>query len=485
MRRTPAIVCVLVGLAVLPALIGAQRSTSPPAAGGTRRVAPAPQRPTSKPPAPPPSAGVDDGVRFALTGDSIITRKLSVYREPAFLGLVELIRGADAAFTNLEMLFHDYEPYAMNESGGTYMRADPALASELAWAGFDMVSRANNHTGDYGVLGMRLTTQHVAKTGLVQAGVGESLPEAREARFLETASARVALISTASTFSDGSRAGRTRGDVPPRPGLNPLRFTTTYVLPRERLEGLRATLKALGMRAPDSGDALTAFTARFVVGENPEIRTVPLKEDLDEIAGVVRNAARLADYTIVAFHTHESAGSRPVPPQFLVTFCREMVDAGADMLVGSGPHALRGIEIYKGKPILYSLGDFIFENDTLLRLPSENYDPLGLGATMGVADFNDRRYSNDTRGFPADREIWESVVAVPRWKGKTLVDLKLHPITLGFGQPRTVRGRPLLAEGDLARKIIGDVIERSRPFGTTVVFENGIGNVVLEKRRSQ
>jgi poly-gamma-glutamate synthesis protein (capsule biosynthesis protein) len=445
-------------------------------------LAQAPTRPKPAAPAAAAASNPDEGMTFALTGDSIITRKLSVYHEPAFVKLIDLVRGADAAFTNLEMLFHDYEPYAMNESGGTYMRADPALAADLVWAGFDMVSRANNHTGDYGVLGMRLTTQYVAKAGLVQAGVGESLIEAREPRYLDTAKARVALISVASTFSDSSRAGRTRGDMPPRPGLNPLRFTTTYVLPRERLEALRGVLRDLGMRAPESGDSLTAFRSRFIAGEKAETRTAPLPEDLEEIAAAVGNASRLADYTIVAFHTHENGGSRPVPPQFLVTFCRAMVDAGADMLVGGGPHALRGIEIYKGKPIFYSLGDFIFQNDTLLRLPSENYESQRLGANTGVADFDDRRSANDTRGFPADREIWESVVAVPRWKGKTLAELKLYPITLGFGQPRTVRGRPLLADGELAKKIVGDLIERSKAYGTTVAFENGVGRVVLGAR---
>ena len=177
---------------------------------------------------------------FALTGDSIITRRLSVYNEPAFTRLIDLVRGADVAFTNLEMLFHDYEPYAMNESGGTYMRAEPALVKELTWAGFDLVSRANNHTGDYGVLGMNLTTKYVAEAGLVQAGVGQSLAEAREAQFLETPKGRVALISVASTFPDHSRAGRTRGDMPARPGLNPLRFTTITTVTPERLATLRA-----------------------------------------------------------------------------------------------------------------------------------------------------------------------------------------------------------------------------------------------------
>src|SRR5688572_28057391 len=77
--------------------------------------------------APPP----DGRFSLALAGDAIITRRLMPYREPEFLRLIDLIRGADAAFVNLEMLFHDYEPYPMHQSGGTYMRAEPALAKEL------------------------------------------------------------------------------------------------------------------------------------------------------------------------------------------------------------------------------------------------------------------------------------------------------------------------------------------------------------------
>ena len=74
----------------------------------------------------------DDTLTMALTGDSIITRKLSVYEESEFLEMIKLIRTADVAFTNIEMLFHDYESYPMNQSGGTYMRAEPELAKDVA-----------------------------------------------------------------------------------------------------------------------------------------------------------------------------------------------------------------------------------------------------------------------------------------------------------------------------------------------------------------
>jgi poly-gamma-glutamate synthesis protein (capsule biosynthesis protein) len=428
----------------------------------------------------PQSSSDEDLFAMALTGDAIISRKLSVYQEPEFLQMIELIRSADVAFTNLETLFHDYEPFPMHQSGGTYMRAEPALAKELAWAGFDMVSRANNHSGDYGVLGMKLTTRYVEEAGLVHAGVGESLAAAREARFLETAEARAALVACASSFPDHARAGKTRGDIPTRPGLNPLRYSTTYVVTEDQFEVLMQMHKELRMPEPEKKDELRIFRQRFIKGEKPEIRTEPRKEDMEEIASVVRNASRLADYTIVSIHAHEQDKEKFVPAKFLVSFAHAMIDAGADVLVGHGPHILRGIEIYKGKPIFYSLGNFIFQNETLLRLPYENYQRYKLGPNKHVADFNDARYESDKKGFPAKAEYWESVIAVPHWKGRRLVEIRLYPITLGFGKPRQVRGRPLFADSTLGAKILKRLARYSKAFGTRVEVEDNIGVVRID-----
>jgi poly-gamma-glutamate capsule biosynthesis protein CapA/YwtB (metallophosphatase superfamily) len=431
---------------------------------------------------------------FALTGDSIITMKLRVHTDPQFTKMIDMIRGADAAFTNLEMLFHDYEPYPSTQSGGTYMRADPALADELVWAGFDMVARANNHTNDYGVEGMRLTTKYVSRAGLIQAGVGDSLREAREARFLETDKGRVALISTSSTFPDPSRAGVSWGDTKARPGLNPLRFTTTYVLTRQQFDTLRGALRDAGQLGRGRGgqadgpvNEMTALGRRYVVGDKTEVRTEPLKEDVEGMAAVVRNASKQADFVIVSSHTHEGGADRFTPPQFFVTFAHAMVEAGADMIAVSGPHVLRGVEVYKGKPIFYSLGDFIFENETLLRQPPENYEPLGMTpeSGAGVGDFNDRRSDNDRTGFPADQYIWESVIAMPRFSGKQMTELKLYPITLGYKKPRPQRGWPMFANAESSRKIIDDVIRFSAPFGTKIEFRDGVGVVAVGSIRSE
>ncbi|HEY6212649.1 MAG TPA: CapA family protein, partial [Vicinamibacterales bacterium] len=320
------------------------------------------------------AAAPDDdrgSITLALAGDSLMTRKFSAVQDPRFQRVIDIVRGADAAFTNFEMLLHDFEPYPMNESGGTWMRGSPDVAKDLAWAGFDMVSRANNHAGDYGVEGMRLTTKYLSAAGLVQAGVGENLDEAREAKFFESPKGRVAIVSVASTFPDHSRAGRARGGVRGRPGLSPLRFTTTYQLPAPTLEALRGVARELRMGRGDAGSDVRFLTGRFVAGDTAAIHTEPRKEDLEDVAAVVRKASRLADKTLVTIHAHEGApGDRTMPAEFLVTFAHAMIDAGADVFAGHGPHVLRGIEIYKGKPILYSLGDFVFENDLVERLPA-------------------------------------------------------------------------------------------------------------------
>jgi poly-gamma-glutamate synthesis protein (capsule biosynthesis protein) len=415
---------------------------------------------------------------LALTGDSIINQRLRVFKEPEFTRLFDLIRGADAAFTNLETLFHDYEMPPAHQSGGTWMRTDPPIINELVWAGFDLVSRANNHAGDFGYDGSRLTSKYVRDAGLVEAGVGNSLAEAREAKFLETPKARLALISAASTFPPHSRAGNSRGDMPARPGLNPLRFNTTYVITADRLADLKRVAAELSGNPPPAGDTLNFGGRRYVAGPRPGERTEPLKEDVDAIARVVRSAASLADIVIVSLHCHESGANRSVPADFIPAFARAVVDAGADVFVGHGPHVLRGIEIYKGKPIFYSLSNFIFQNETLLRMPADSYEQYALDDHVAQpADYLDARYDKDRRSFPADQEYWDSVTAITKWDGGNLVEVQLHPITLGYKTSRADRGRPKLASGADASRILEMMVARSKPFGATVTVRNGVGYI--------
>jgi poly-gamma-glutamate synthesis protein (capsule biosynthesis protein) len=151
------------------------------------------------------------------------------------------------------------------------------------------------------------------------------------------------------------------------------------------------------------------------------------------------------------------------------------IDAGADVVAGQGSHFTRGIEIYRGKPIFYSLGNFISENEVLSLLPEQMYDFYGLGNENSTADIY-----GDQRGSTAKATTMESYVAVTTYVNKKLRTIKLYPIDLGLGLPRFEAGRPVLAEGRIARQILERVQRLSAPFGTKIVIQGDVGIIQVE-----
>ena len=413
---------------------------------------------------------------FALAGDAIITRAMRPFREPEFLRLRELIQNATVAFVNMEILFHDYEDDVIPQaaSGGTYMRADPRMAKELAWLGFDIAGMANNHTMDFGPGGARRTKKYAEAAGITVAGFGENLALARAPAYLETPGGRVALVSIASTFSDAMRAGDQRSDMRGRPGLSPMRHETTVTLTPREMEGLKAAVSEWRPGAV-RGETVAMPGVRFVQGATPGRTSSANPGDLAEVVESVREGKRQADWVILSSHRHEGAESREMPADFIVEVAHDAIDAGANMFVGHGPHVLRGIEIYKGAPIFYSLANFIFQNETVELQPADNYEAQGLGDRDRPGQFQDARIVQMRGGFPKDPAYWESVLATTKYEDGALTEVRLYPIVLGHGLPRAVRGRPLLAGADDARRILEHLAELSAPFGTTIAIEDGVG----------
>jgi poly-gamma-glutamate synthesis protein (capsule biosynthesis protein) len=339
---------------------------------------------------------------------------------------------------------------------------------------------------DYGAGGLLATIRALKSAGLVFAGAGENLALARAPAYTETAGGRVALISVASTLSDEDRAGPQRSDIRGRPGLNPLRYSTTYVVSNESMEKLKQVGEELGYSAPERSDRLRFLRTTFEVGDEVGRRSAPHAGDLADIVAAVQEARRQADWVIVASHSHESGSSREVPADFLVTFAHAVIDAGADIWVGHGPHVLRGIEIYNGKPIFHSLSNFLFQNETVRFLPGDFYEQEGLPANANAADaFDARNEHSSYGGFPGRADFWESVIAEPEFVDGTLTEIRLHPIELGFGKPRPQRGRPLPADREAGRRIIEKLAELSQPFGTSVRYDSdrNVGVVAGLRRR--
>jgi poly-gamma-glutamate capsule biosynthesis protein CapA/YwtB (metallophosphatase superfamily) len=402
---------------------------------------------------------------LAATGDSLVTKRVAPSRDPAFLALANLIRSADVRFTNLEGTLHDYRGFPQAASGGTYVVGPPAIIEDLKALGFNLYAAANNHMVDWGEGGLLGTMETLDCAGVVYAGIGRHLAEARSPRYLETAAGRVALIATTSTFPPHAPAGEQRADCQGRPGINPLRFEETITVDSAALESLtelagrlgvdapRALSVRLGFARPDPEGISTVFGRRFKVGSPAGVHTSPHAGDLAGHLTWIKDARRQADWVLVSVHAHEMAGAeREQPAEFIPMFCRAAVDAGADAVLGHGPHLLRGLEIYRGRPIFYSLGNFIFQNEVLLRQPADFYERLGLPQTATPADLFDARGARG--GFAADPLYWESAVPLCRWDGETLEEVRLYPVTLGYGLPRPRRGSPVLASAEHGRAII-------------------------------
>jgi poly-gamma-glutamate synthesis protein (capsule biosynthesis protein) len=355
------------------------------------------------------------------------------------------------------------------------------VPDELAWAGFDLLGLANNHANDYGVDGMRSTVAALSQTDFAFAGVGENLALARSPGYLDTPKGRVALISVSSSFPSAIIAGAQRKDMPGRPGLNPLRHTLTYTVPQATYDTLAALRGPASSNMGESGSGPLSFGgANYAVGNQIGISSKANKRDIEELQASVRDADQQADWVVVSIHAHESV--RPAEPakpaEFVVEFAHAMIDAGADMVVGHGPHILRGIEVYKGKPIFYSMANFIFENDLVALQPADNYEKVDLPESALPSDYFTKRSKNDTVGFPADRKYWQSVIAeVVYSNDRTLKDIRLHPVSMGFGQSRTRRGQPYPAPEAEAAQIFKDLEELCTPLGTTVHYKNGVGTL--------
>jgi len=191
--------------------------------------------------------------------------------------------------------------------------------------------------------------------------------------------------------------------------------------------------------------------------------------DMIAQAASVRRASRNSDLTLFGVHAHEADGRPEVPSRFLQPFAHSMIDAGADAFIGHGPHVLRGIEIYKNKPIFYSLGNFIFHGESATQIPSEIYRECKV-AGNDPSDVFDKVLG----GFSAT-PYWQTVVPVATFENRKLTALKLYPVTLNPNLSRSMRGTPELAQGEEARQIA----RLSEPFRTPIRFDNGVGTAVV------
>jgi poly-gamma-glutamate synthesis protein (capsule biosynthesis protein) len=427
------------------------------------------------------------------------------------MAVIDLLRKADMTYAHLEMNLADYQELAFAARGdwlGSFMMADPQVARDLKWAGIDLMSLAHNHSMDFGEPGMAATIRHCKAAGLAVAGTGVDLEEAREPGYLETKHGRVALVSTSSGNKSNEWASLAKGGVRGRPGINPLRVNFKYVLEREAAEQMKAIARKLdvlreagrstasvGLKGDEfsfqmPGEQSTRGSNVFVAGDRFEIQSSCHKRDLEGNLRSIDEARKMADFVVVAHHFNIADGKRgDKTPMFVREFAHAAIDAGADVYVGHGWHSTLGIELYKGKPIVYGIGNFFAQSEFIRRVPYDSYESWGHDMdrlpTLSPSDHPLHP------GLDSHSETWwSSALMTLTMQGGAFKEMRLHPVEMGRlaregtitrrtgqGEHPLTEGRPLIARGETAERTLARIQRLSKQFGTEMTVAGEIGSI--------
>lgn len=469
---------------------------------------------------------------IAAVGDVVAIRPTSKLEVPAVQAVYSILREADVSFGNLEQnIAEPAKVLAENDAHIFQALARPAIADDLRAIGFDLMNFANNHTTHFGIAGLRETMNHMKRVGIVTAGWGRNLAEAQRAKFLDTPKGRIGFLGiTTNSFRDARHAGE---DSPGYAGANALHVQRTVTIAQEALDALRKAKEISPQLFPglypitsartfrDEGDRIRLYDEYYVAGDHAHYSYSIRSGELATYAGEVRSAKYLSDFVVANIHSHhwqvpDNATSASTetrePPDFLVELAHAAIDNGADAFYSHGEGELRGIEIYKGKPIFYQLGNFtrqpffqeIFNPEyrsMSRRFPAGGRGPRGRGPRAGGGPPAGGRGAgggppaggpgaggeNLTRAevqgmiYPVNhgREYFESVVAVSHYDEGALKQIRLHPVDLKFDGPFVDIGTPHLATGELAQRVLETIREASEPFGTEVRIAGDVGIIEI------
>jgi poly-gamma-glutamate synthesis protein (capsule biosynthesis protein) len=342
--------------------------------------------------------------------------------------------------------------------------------------GVRMVTVANNHGMDYGADALLENLRLLSAAGVAYAGAGANMREARAATVLPTPKGRVAVVATAGTFKPNFAAADGRGGLVERAGISTVRTTLFQQVTASEMKLLQQ-LKA--MRSPGTASAslpqqLMVLDQIYQLGDKPGLSYRINQFDLKDIMQAVHAAKQNSDLTVFTIHAHQSAtgedDTNPVPGDYLVQLFHSVVDAGADVVAGHGNHLIRGIEIYKGKPIFYGLASFAFAG----RPAGTNVggEPRLLSAPGPTGPPSDQ--SIRQLGGGVTLTMWESIFATTTWEGGQLKEIRIYPIDLNAAGSKP-KGVPSFAAPELAKKILNELKTISAPFGTNVQIEGDVG----------
>jgi poly-gamma-glutamate synthesis protein (capsule biosynthesis protein) len=417
-------------------------------------------------------------ITIALTGDTSFTT-LDGASSSAF----DLVRGATIGFTNLEvdLLDADRVRDAQSRPGPRWIFATADKARAVAALGFGVVSLANNHAMDFGAEGLSSTMQALDAAGIIHAGAGADLAAARAPALVGGGSRRVAFVAVTASASDRSRASASQRDIQGRPGVSPLVFDAAITVDPATFRTLAQSVASLQAGPPPGERELVMFGRRITRGDQTHVDFTLTATDEKSVLTAIAAARRQAELVVVSVHSHEPTNDAEEPASFLRQFAHDAVDAGAQLVVGHGPHRLRGMEIYKGVPIFYSLGNFVYQTD---GLDFRAADPFDAGSNLYTAAIGGSADVASPSGQLDQAWWWQGALVVATSEHGSVLHLKVYPVAVRATDQSAGKGLPELATGEAADTILRQFSAVSKLLGTELPVPSGaVLNVRISENR--
>lgn len=350
-------------------------------------------------------------MRICAVGDLIFDLDEPDWNDPGFKELQDLLQGADVRFANLEA--------PLTDRGGPIAkfditRADPIAASWVHRLGFQVVSLANNHIMDYGPQGLRSTIEVLNTQGVLHCGAGADEQAAFAPVVVTTGDKRVAFVSFFTFYFPGMERYTDPIQADGCPGA--------------------ATIRAFQVRVPHGP---------------PQAVLAPEERFLAHLLNSIAEARKQADWVVVSMHSHFGLECAEVIDPARRLLAHLAIDAGADLVLGHGPHTTNGLELYRGRWIAHSLGNFY------CHVP------------LDVLRYN---YPDSRLYIPkylAERAYWEAFVVEADFHNGPPEELIIHPFeVIQLGSPH--HGMPRRGNEELAARTLERLQAHSQGMGVHV-----------------
>jgi poly-gamma-glutamate capsule biosynthesis protein CapA/YwtB (metallophosphatase superfamily) len=420
--------------------------------------------------------GTGETLTVAATGDWLRSEPIN-HADSAFAGVGEIVNAASMGLTNLEVNLLNPKDVPPAEVPGTFRWPYGTFvqAEDLRKLGLNVISLANNRSMAYGPDGMKQTQHILDSVGLLHVGSGMDLQTARLPASIGVAPRHIAVVAVTTSASPEARATDSKGEILGRSGVSAIRYSPDVTVDSATF----ATLKNLPTATANEpgGDPGRLVLSGMLIkrGAKTVVKFSPEERDVQSVLEQVKRARSTHDVVIVMMHSHEPSNHSQTPAEFVQTIAHALIDAGASLIIGSGPHQLRGVEVYNGGAILYSLGNFSADYKIIGSRASDVYDSnfdlyqFAMGAAVG-------RQENPPSQF-LEPIWWESVIATATYEQGKVKSLRLLPIDLGADLAPSQRGLPRIAALDRGTAILQRLEFLSEQLGTRIRIENGIGIV--------